>query len=159
MNLKNLNESFDKKYSVNEESSSVLNESSVMNDLAKALFDKLHSLEDNYESNIKVYEHAFQDVIEKQFPEKSWWEVTDCNIFWSLFNGRDPEATVIEILKGIKPEFKDNKVEESISEYTSQTSDDIAKRVVIKDEIKKKFIDWAIKNDKVPKDYLLLQLT
>ena len=111
MSLKTLIEGFNKRYKVEEapivEKFSLTEASKAMQDLAKALFAKLRQLENNYESNIKTFEIAFQDVIEKQFPGKSWWEVTDCNIFNSLFNGRDPERTVTEILKGVKPEYKE----------------------------------------------------
>ena len=105
MILKLINESFGNKYANKE----TLDEASEkMTNLAKALFDANKRLKANHENNIKVYEKTFQDVIEKQFPEKSWWEVTDCDIFGSLFRGKDPELTITEILKGVKKEFKED---------------------------------------------------
>ena len=70
--------------------------------LAQDLFDKLMELNKAGEKNIKVYEIAFQDVIEKVFPGQCWWEITDCQIFMHLMEYKDPEATVIAILKGLK---------------------------------------------------------
>lgn len=72
--------------------------------LANRLFDELIELKSNGELNIKAYEIAFQDVIEEVFPNESWWNVTECQIFMHLMEHRDPEATVIAILKGLKEE-------------------------------------------------------
>jgi hypothetical protein len=49
-----------------------------------------------------MYEIIFQEVIEEVFPNKLWWEVTECQIFQHLLERRDPQATVIAILKGLK---------------------------------------------------------
>jgi hypothetical protein len=54
------------------------------------------------EKHIKVYEQEFQSVIEKVFSDKCWWDITHCNIFMHLMEHKDPEATVIAILKGLK---------------------------------------------------------
>ena len=70
--------------------------------LAQGLFDKMIELRKEGEKSIKAYEIAFQDVIEEVFPDELWWEVTDCQIFWHLMEHKDPEATVIAILKGLK---------------------------------------------------------
>ena len=70
--------------------------------LARGLFDKMIEMRKGGEKNIKSYEIAFQDVIEKVFPEESWWDVTACEIFIHLMQHKDPEATVIEILKQLK---------------------------------------------------------
>lgn len=70
--------------------------------LAQGLFDKMIELKKVGERNIKAYEIAFQDVIEAVFPEESWWDVTDCEIFMHLMEHKDPEATVIAILKQLK---------------------------------------------------------
>lgn len=70
--------------------------------LAQGLFDKMIELRKAEEKNIKVYEIAFQDIIESVFPDECWWEVTDCSIFMHLMEHKDPEATVIAILKGLK---------------------------------------------------------
>ena len=69
--------------------------------LADALFEKCNELLDNGEANIKAYEIAFQEVIEDICPDKPWWEVTSCEIFMHLFEHRDPQLTIIEILKAL----------------------------------------------------------
>lgn len=70
--------------------------------LAQKLFDKMIELKRAKERHIKKYEIAFQEVIEEVFPDECWWEVTGCQIFMHLMEHKDPEATVIEILKQLK---------------------------------------------------------
>ena len=70
--------------------------------LAQKLFDKMIEMRRGGEKNIKAYEIAFQDVIEEVFPDECWWEVTDCEIFQHLMEFKDPEVTVIAILKELK---------------------------------------------------------
>ena len=70
--------------------------------LAQKLFDKATDLRKEGETHIKKYEIAFQDTIEEVFPDESWWNVTECQIFMHLMEYKDPEATVIAILKGLK---------------------------------------------------------
>lgn len=70
--------------------------------LAQDLFDKMIIMKKAGEKSIKAYEVAFQDIIERVFPDMCWWEVTDCQIFMHLMEHKDPEATVIAILKGLK---------------------------------------------------------
>ena len=70
--------------------------------LAQDLFDKMIAMRKAGEKSIKAYEVAFQDIIERVFPDECWWEVTECQIFNHLMEHRDPEATVIAILKGLK---------------------------------------------------------
>ena len=70
--------------------------------LAQKLFDKMIELRKGDGKNIKAYEIAFQDVIEEVFPDECWWDVTGCEIFQHLMEHKDPEATVIAILKELK---------------------------------------------------------
>ena len=70
--------------------------------LTQKLFDKMIELRKDGETNIKAYEIAFQDVIEEVFLDECWWNVTNCQIFQHLMEYRDPEATVIAILKELK---------------------------------------------------------
>ena len=70
--------------------------------LARGLFDKMIEMRKGGEKNIKSYEIAFQDVIEEVFPHECWWEVSGCVIFQHLMEHKDPEATVITILKELK---------------------------------------------------------
>ena len=67
--------------------------------LAQKLFDKMIEMRKDGEKNIKSYEIAFQDVIEEVFPDECWWEVTGCEIFQHLMEHKNPEATVIAILR------------------------------------------------------------
>ena len=109
MSIKAINEAFDKMYSgnnLNESTKSLIEDvSPELQDLATALFKTLTRLENSGETNIKKYEIAFQDTIEEQFPEKSWWEVTDCDIFSDLFETRDPQKTVINIISKAKSDL------------------------------------------------------
>lgn len=70
--------------------------------LAQGLFDKMIELQRGGAAHIKVYEIAFQEVIEKVFPDQCWYDITECNIFMHLMEHKDPEATVIAILKQLK---------------------------------------------------------
>ena len=72
--------------------------------LAQGLFDKMMAMRKKGEKQIKKYEIAFQGVIESVFDGMPWYEVTTCQIFEHLMERRDPEATVIAILKGLKEE-------------------------------------------------------
>ena len=70
--------------------------------LAQKLFDKMIEMRKDSEKNMKSYEIAFQAVIEKVFPDECWWDVTGCEIFQHLMKHKDPEATMIAILKELK---------------------------------------------------------
>ena len=70
--------------------------------LAQKLFDKMIEMRKDGEKSIKAYEIAFQDVIEEVFPDECWWDVTGCEIFQHLMKHKDPEATMIAILKELK---------------------------------------------------------
>ena len=70
--------------------------------LAQQLFDKMIELKRAKERHIKKYEVEFQKVIEKVCPDRVLWEVTECQIFTHLMEHKDPEKTVIEILKQLK---------------------------------------------------------
>ena len=70
--------------------------------LAQKLFDKMIELKRSKERHIKKYEIAFQEVIEEVFPNECWWNVTKCQIFMHLMEHKDPTATIIAILKGLK---------------------------------------------------------
>lgn len=76
--------------------------SSKRSALAQKLFDKMIELKRGGERHIKKYEIAFQEVIVDVFPDECWWNVTGCQIFMHLMEHRDPEATVIEILKQLE---------------------------------------------------------
>lgn len=79
-------------------------------DLLDALRRETDSLMASQVSNLKQYEIAYQNVIEDYFPDKSWWEVCDFNIFMDLFNNRDPYSTIEEIVDHIV----DDDIDESV---------------------------------------------
>lgn len=70
--------------------------------LAQGLFDKMMAMRKKGEKAIKQYEIEFQGVIESVFPDQCWWDVTKCQIFNHLMEYRNPEKTVIAILKELK---------------------------------------------------------
>ena len=110
MNLKHLNESFKSLYEDNVEDVKY----AVDGDLRTALTDAAISLETSGNGNIKAYEDAFQRVLEEFYPDKSWWEVTTCNIFWSLFEGRNPKLTIDDIMNNLI--VNETPVEESLED-------------------------------------------
>lgn len=110
MNIKHLNESFKNLYEDNVEDVKY----AVDGDLRTALTDAAISLETSGNGNIKAYEDAFQRVIEEFYPDKSWWEVTTCNIFWSLFEGRNPKLTIDDIMNNLI--VNETPVEESLED-------------------------------------------
>ena len=69
---------------------------------AQKLFDKMIEMRKWGEKNIKSYEIAFQDVIEEVFPDECWWNVTGCEISQHLIEFKNPEETIITILKELK---------------------------------------------------------
>lgn len=109
MNLKTFNESFRKYYT--EDSDDTIKESFEA-DLRTALIDKAERLGRSGTMDLKRYEAEFQDTIETLVPEKSWWEVTDCDIFNNLFNTHDIMGTIDCIIDSLQPEYKD--LQESI---------------------------------------------
>ena len=70
--------------------------------LAQGLFDKMIELRKTGEKSIRVYEVEFQRVIEEVFPDECWYDVTECQIFNHLMEHKNPEKTVIAILKQLK---------------------------------------------------------
>ena len=92
-------------------------------ELADGLFNAIRSLRGKGVSDLKTYEKAFQDVLERIFPEKDWFEVTSVNIFWDLMSTKDPEQTAINILADIyRPE------ETAETEETVEVTEDTVKR-------------------------------
>lgn len=99
MNLKKINESFKKQYS------SVLTESVDESDkaqLKKALVMRTMQEVANGNGHIKALEVAMQDEIEKFFPDKCWWQVTNCKIFDELLAGVKPREICDHIVDMLK---------------------------------------------------------
>ena len=124
MNLNIMNEAFKRKYS------NTLNEAVESSDkeaLRKALVLRSMNVVANG-GNIKSLEVALQDVIENFYPDRCWWEVTDCQIFNELFmNGVSPREICDLIVDQLKPEFTQSSenVEESIEEPVEEITDQV----------------------------------
>ena len=136
MSIKAINESFRRLYESDTENSSFEDEFS---DLELALRNTVDTLIDNSEFHIKQYEIAIQDTIENYFPEQSWWDVTNINIFMDLFENRDPYSTIDKILRDLRGE--EEPVEETLNEARNydniEINDKIAKALSRKSFAKK----------------------
>ena len=120
MNLKIMNEAFKRRYS------DVLTEAvdpSYKEELRKALVMTSMSTVANG-GNMKSLEIALQGVIEEFFPDKSWWEVTDCNIFMDLLSGSNPREVCDHIVDQIKDSCCDDELNKSKS-VNEDTNDDV----------------------------------
>ena len=85
-------------------------------------------------SNIKDYEYALQEVIENFVPDKSWWEVTSLNIFWDLFERRDPDGTVERIIDNLLDDaFKPTELKELAEVEINDDFDDLEEAKVLKE--------------------------
>lgn len=104
--FKKLNESFHRMFLREAASDENVIENDVIKSLEKNLREVALAKLSHGITNIKDYEYAFQDTIESFFPARAWWEVTDCNIFWTLFETKSVDDTIDEIINGIKPEFR-----------------------------------------------------
>lgn len=120
--FKRLNEGFDKKYFIEADTSNnVTNDKpEYIQNMEKQLHELAIAKLSQGISNIKDFEYGFQSVIEAFFPDNSWWDVTDCNIFWTLFETKDVDETIDRIIEGIKPEFLTDDV---ISKAESKKTD------------------------------------
>ena len=99
-----MNEGFKRTYS------DVLTESvdeSYKGQLKKALIMKSMNVVANGGS-IKSLEIALQEVIEEFFPDKSWWEVTNCNIFMELLGDAKPREVCDMIVDQMKEDCCDD---------------------------------------------------
>lgn len=123
MSLKSINESFKRLY----ESEENFIQEDEYSDLELTLRNTVDSLIDNNEFHIKKFEIALQSVLEDYFPEQSWWEVTNINIFMDLFENRDPYGTVERILQDLRG--TDDEVEESLNEARNMDNVEINNKI------------------------------
>lgn len=105
MNLRTFNESFANSYK--DDMNVRPMKESFEGDLRRRLTDAAQQQMANHVVNMKVYENVLQAAIEEMVPDKSWWEVTDCDIFQDLFNTQDVYGTIDCIIDNLKPEYKD----------------------------------------------------
>ena len=151
MNIKHLNESFKNLYEDKVEDVKY----AVDGDLRTALTDAAISLKTSGNGNIKAYEDAFQRVIEEFYPDKSWWEVTTCNIFWSLFEGRSPELTIDDIMNNlivnetpVKESLEDDLDNDDIDDMYHDYSEDELRKMGAFDNLNES-IDYIISEDDI----------
>lgn len=64
----------------------------IATDMMGIYFDGLDGL-----ARLKAWEIAFQEAIERQFPDKEWWEVVDYQPFEELLAGKLPADIMAEI--------------------------------------------------------------
>jgi hypothetical protein len=70
--------------------------------LAVLLFDSYISMQRREVKNLSEYSNEYQRIIKIVCPEKSISQVTSCDIMEHLIKHRNPEQTIIEILKQLK---------------------------------------------------------
>lgn len=110
--MKRLVEDFDDMMNIEDE----VSVEDTKSPLEKELIRVYEYLKDKGETDIKEYETAYQEAIEKIYPENSWWEVIDLNIFWDLFENQNPRTTIDNIISSIKPEFKKEVIDTVVTE-------------------------------------------
>ena len=110
--MKRLVEDFDDMMNIEDE----VSVEDTKSPLEKELIRVYEYLKDKGETDIKAYEVAYQEAIEKIYPENSWWEVIDLNIFWDLFENQNPRTTIDNIISSIKPEFKKEVIDTVVTE-------------------------------------------
>lgn len=110
--MKRLVEDFDDMMKVEDE----VSVEDTKSPLEKELIRVYEYLKDKGETDIKDYEVAYQEAIEKIYPENLWWEVIDLNIFWDLFENQNPRTTIDNIISSVKPEFKKEVIDTVVTE-------------------------------------------
>lgn len=110
--MKRLVEDFDDMMNIEDE----VSVEDTKSPLEKELIRVYEYLKDKGETDIKAYEVAYQEAIENIYPENSWWEVIDLNIFWDLFENQNPRTTIDNIISSIKPEFKKEVIDTVVTE-------------------------------------------
>ncbi len=108
MSIKSINEGFKSRFiGVLTESTAPTVRDELRGSLEDAKNTVAHELKTKFMDmgstfKLKRYEMAFQDVIEKLFPDKMWWEVVDFDIFLDLMEHWDPNLTINRIVDSIK---------------------------------------------------------
>lgn len=110
-----INEGFERKYQPLTEAK--VSDAEMLRKLLTATANSMLRAGNN---NLKAYEIAFQDDVERFFPGMCWWEVTTCNIFNELFNTRDPLAVVDCIIANLTDEFKEGGLNDVLGNTVDQ---------------------------------------
>ena len=117
MNLKVFNESFSKYYT--ESADIIETDTSFLQELKNALEGDVRYLKEVRQTNPMLQAYKLQATIEELVPDKSWWEVTDCNINGELSNGLPLDKIVDCIIDNLKPECMNT--DESFNESAEDT--------------------------------------
>lgn len=117
MNLKVFNESFSKYYT--ESADIIETDTSFLQELKNALEGDVRYLKQVRQTNPMLQAYKLQATIEELVPDKSWWEVTDCNINGELSNGLPLDKIVDCIIDNLKPEYTNT--DESFNESAEDT--------------------------------------
>ena len=117
MNLKVFNESFSKYYT--ESADIIETDTSFLQELKNALEGDVRYLKEVRQTNPMLQAYKLQATIEKHVPDKSWWEVTNCNIVGELSNGMSLDKIVDCIIDNLNPECMNT--DESFNESAEDT--------------------------------------
>lgn len=117
MNLKVFNESFSKYYT--EGADIIETDTSFLQELKNALEGDVRYLKEVRQTNPMLQAYKLQATIEELVPDKSWWEVTDCNINGELSNGLPLDKIVDCIIDNLKQEHTNT--DESFNESAEDT--------------------------------------
>lgn len=143
--MKRLVEDFDDMMKVEDE----VSVEDTKSPLEKELIRVYEYLKDKGETDIKEYETAYQEAIEKIYPENLWWEVIDLNIFRDLFENQNPRVTIDNIISSVKPEFKkeviDTVVADDIEEENSEISEPLGESKKVCEDTVKQGNKWVNK--------------
>ena len=94
MNLRRLNESFKQ---MCEDFSN--NQRCEIEEIRSILFNAISQIDLDQQDDIS---RALSDCLERIFPDKSWWEITSCNIRNTLFKTGSVQFTIDEIVNNLK---------------------------------------------------------
>lgn len=117
MNLKVFNESFSKYYTEGVDITET--NTSFTQELKNALEGDVRHLKEVRQTNPMLQAYKLQATIEKHVPDKSWWEVTNCNIVGELSNGMSLDKIVDCIIDNLNPECMNT--DESFNESAEDT--------------------------------------
>lgn len=139
--MKRLVEDFDDMMNIEDE----VSVEDTKSPLEKELIRVYEYLKDKGETDIKAYEVAYQEAIEKIYPENSWWEVIGLNIFWDLFENQNPRITIDNIISSVKPEFKKDVIDTVVTEDVEEENPELGEPL---DESKEVCEDTVKQGDK-----------
>ena len=74
-------------------------------------------------AKFKRVEIALQAVLERNFPDNCWWEVTNCQIFWDLMEHQNASLTCDNIVDKLNPGFCSDEFNSFYDGYTKGEDD------------------------------------